>query len=911
MQPHDTPADPGPEGSPADPVGRVRKKDIEASPDKPPPVPILEANIPPELAVRPIWCCWRWERRPGRGGKPAKWTKPPVNPAGRKIDITRSENLVPLADALAAVTTGKADGVGVGLEVAGLLGVDWDDCRDAATAAVDSGPLAEARALDTYTEASPSLTGIKALVVATKPGPDCRAGDREMYDRKRYFTVTGHLLAGFPPTPQPRQGEVDRLYAAMFPPKPCKKERARAAGPAAGGGAAEPDDGRLLARIRRSKQGDKFAALFDRGDTSAYGGDASDADAALCSILVWWCQGDAARVDRLFRRSKLLRDKWDEKHRADGATYGRMTVERAVEFVGGGYDPDHRANATVTGVTATPAGRCGGRTPDGEPPVIVLGTDEYRVSDQAARALAREPDLFQRGGQLVRVVAHRPEDGGGAAGAVRRPPGAPVIRPETPALIRGRLSRAARFVRRVETKDGPEDKPAHPPGYAVPAVADRGDWPGVPRLEAVVTHPVLLPDGSVLSGPGFDPGTGLLLWLPPGLAVDVPDRPTQAEAEAARDLLLGVVSDFPFGSDAHRAAWFAGLLTPLAWWAFDGPAPLFLTDANVRAAGKGLLNDVTALTVFGHRFPVMAYTPDRDELRKRITSLAAEGERAVLLDNLAGPIGNDVLDAALTSDTWKDRLLGANRVFHGPLHVVWYATGNNVQLGADTSRRVCHTRLESDRERPEERGDVRHPDLRAHVRANRPRLLSAALTVLRGWVVAGRPTRDLPAWGSYEGWSAVVRQCVVWAGMADPGETRRVIQIDADRDAAAMAGLLAQLRDLDPGRAGRTAAELVELAKAGSDLRGCVEDLCGRLDARVLGNRLRHFRRRVFGGWFLDRAGTAHQAARWAAFPAGRFRSGPGHPPRTPHTPAGPDPAPGECGETGEPVPAGPTPAAH
>ena len=72
----------------------------------------------------------------------------------------------------------------------------------------------------------------------------------------------------------------------------------------------------------------------------------------------------------------------------------------------------------------------------------------------------------------------------------------------------------------------------------------------------------------------------------------------------------------------------------------------------------------------------------REELRKRITSLAAEGEHMVLLDNLAGPVGNDVLDAALTSDHWKDRVLGSNRVYNGPLHVVWFGTGNNCYFGS-------------------------------------------------------------------------------------------------------------------------------------------------------------------------------------------------------------------------------------
>src|SRR5204862_298579 len=86
----------------------------------------------------------------------------------------------------------------------------------------------------------------------------------------------------------------------------------------------------------------------------------------------------------------------------------------------------------------------------------------------------------------------------------------------------------------------------------------------------------------------------------------------------------------PDPTPAHLAGWLAGLLTPPAWFAFDGPAPLFLIDGNTRGVGKGLLADVIALTVTGRRFPAMSYTADREELRKRITTLAVEGERAVL-----------------------------------------------------------------------------------------------------------------------------------------------------------------------------------------------------------------------------------------------------------------------------------------
>ena len=90
----------------------------------------------------------------------------------------------------------------------------------------------------------------------------------------------------------------------------------------------------------------------------------------------------------------------------------------------------------------------------------------------------------------------------------------------------------------------------------------------------------------------------------------------------------------------------------------------------------------------------------------------------VLLDNITKPLGSGPLDAALTSEHWTDRALGRNENVRAPLVTVWYATGNNVQLVGDTHRRVCRVRLHSPLERPEERGDFRHGELRAHVLAH-------------------------------------------------------------------------------------------------------------------------------------------------------------------------------------------------
>jgi hypothetical protein len=564
-----------------------------------------------------------------------------------------------------------------------------------------------------------------------------------------------------------------------------------------------------------------------------------------------------------------------------------------------------------TRIEARPAGKQCSAGPESETadaseagsrPRIEITCEEHIVNAEAAAVLEHDDTLYQRGGILVRVV----RDASPAAKGIRRP-FAPRIEALPPSLLRERLTANATWITVYETKEGPDEKPSHPPGWCVAAVHARADWPGVRHLEAVVDYPVLRPDGTILDRPGYDPETGLLLEANGPLPA-VPAQPTRADAVAARDALLEVVNDFPFEQPVHRAAWLAGLLTPMGRFAFPGPAPLFLVDANVRAAGKGLLLDTISRIVTGERFSIATYTADDDELRKRVTSLALAGDRLVLFDNLEGRFGGPVLDAALTGTAWKDRILGGNRMAEAPLYMTWFATGNNVAVVADTARRVCHCRLESPDERPEERSGFRHPDLLAWVGASRGRLLAAALTLLRAYCVAGRPDQGLPAWGSFEGWSRLVRSAVVWVGLPDPGATRLLLQESADTTAESMGVLLECWERMDADRRGLTAAEAVQLYKQPPDPRpdwhaelvDALESLIGRPDARSLGFKLRSARRRNFGGRYLDRVATAHHAARWAVFPATDLRPGAKHTPHTPDTPPGPGRSGGSLGEYGE-----------
>lgn len=455
---------------------------------------------------------------------------------------------------------------------------------------------------------------------------------------------------------------------------------------------------------------------------------------------------------------------------------------------------------------------------------IVLTTEEHLVTDQVVAALADRGPFYCRAGQLVRVLLDEsPEP---TADGIVRPVEAARIRPAK-LVLRDELSRRIRFVRERETQEESVQADCHPPLWCLEAVANREVWPGIPRLEGIVTCPVMRTDGTLLTQPGYDAASELYLDYR-GQPLELPEHPTRDDARNAARCLMDLVSEFPFGSELARAAWLACVLSPLARHAYSGPTPLFLIDANTRGSGKTLLADVAGMIFTGSTTPRMSSPNDDDEFRKRITALARSGDAVVLIDNVSGTLGCPSFDSALTSTRWKDRILGVSETAEFPLSIVWIATGNNVAIVADTSRRTCHIRLESPEEKPEERSGFRHPRILDHVRSNLHKYRAAALTILAVYVRAGRPSMELRHWGSFEGWSDLVRNAVVFAGLPDPGDTRQALAERCDTQANALRALFHLWPTIDPDGKGLTAAEILRLAidPEHASIRETLVELC-------------------------------------------------------------------------------------
>lgn len=487
-----------------------------------------------------------------------------------------------------------------------------------------------------------------------------------------------------------------------------------------------------------------------------------------------------------------------------------------------------------------------GEDPDDLPPIFD-SYDEDEMARLADEYLAPDPELYQRGGMLVQVLR---DDAPGAG--TSRAHQTPRITPMEESWLRALSTRRIRWMRRRPTKNGEtEEIRIKPPRHAIAAIRGRRHWKHIRKLEGVTITPIFTPNGEVLVRPGYDATTGVL-FEPYEKFLGVPDAPTRQDVDDALEALRYVVCDVPFERAEHEAAFFAAVLTPLARYAFHGPAPLFLIDANTPGTGKGLLAKVIGLIAIGATPTIIVQSRDEAEERKRITSVAMEGDSLVCIDNVEGKFGSPAMCAALTSAEWSDRVLGGSTSYKGPLLTTWLVTANNATLATDMIRRTAHIRLVTNEERPEERTKFTIPELETYVRTNRAKLVRAALTILRGWHLAGRPKAGLTAWGSFEGWSAVVREAIVWAGLPDPALTRTSLREVADSSTDQHLELVNAMVEVLPPSSRLAAGELLVKAKAdgGTSLREALESYTnGRpLSAKAIGRLMLKLRGRIVDG---------------------------------------------------------------
>ena len=148
------------------------------------------SNFPDELKELRQWVAWRFEKRDG------KLTKRPKNPGtGGNADATKPDTWASIQEALIRMDNDKLDGIGfVFSESDPYTGIDLDKCLDPETGELEPWARRWVDLFKSYTEITPSGTGLHIVVKGKLPGKGRKKGNFEVYDKNRFFTFTGKLL---------------------------------------------------------------------------------------------------------------------------------------------------------------------------------------------------------------------------------------------------------------------------------------------------------------------------------------------------------------------------------------------------------------------------------------------------------------------------------------------------------------------------------------------------------------------------------------------------------------------------------------------------------------------------------------------------------------------------------------------
>lgn len=305
-------------------------------------LPVDPAGVPASMRRASRWINWKAMEKTKKSGETYldKCPRRPADPS-RMASSTNPQTWAGFDTAVAAYRTKAMSGIGFAL-CEGWLGVDLDAVIDPETNELEPAAKEIVSRLNTYTEVSPSGTGLKCFLrghvpessKGTADGMDVEVYGTEELKGGRYFTVTGQRWQGTPAevaeADEEQMAEVMRLFSQIKENRAAKAKKKPGTSVAAPP-AADASDEELIDVGHRVCS--TFASLWD-GSSAAYEGDDSRADLALASHLAFLAgPGSSQRVRRLMETSKLKRDKWSE-HRS----YLDRTIEKAFDGTGKFFD---------------------------------------------------------------------------------------------------------------------------------------------------------------------------------------------------------------------------------------------------------------------------------------------------------------------------------------------------------------------------------------------------------------------------------------------------------------------------------------------------------------------------------------------------------------------------------------------
>lgn len=502
---------------------------------------------------------------------------------------------------------------------------------------------------------------------------------------------------------------------------------------------------------------------------------------------------------------------------------------------------------------------------NGRPVIRTYGGFLHRAVDMAEGALMQAGlGYYQRGSMVVRPAMVP------VAVSDRRTVDAPRLVSVKAHHMAEAFTRAAKW-KKFDKRSGEWVNIDCPHRIAETFLVREGQW-RLPVLTGIINCPTLRADGSILDLPGYDAQTGLLFDPQEVRFPALPRDPDRDMALRALGFLKDLISTFPFVTDGDRAVALSAILTALVRRSLP-TAPLHGFNAPTAGTGKSMLVDLASLIATARPAPVIAQGKSEEEMEKRLGAALIAGDVLIAIDNCEEPLGGELLCQTMTQTSLKVRILGQSVNAEVPSNAAIFATGNNLTFEGDMTRRALRATLDAGVERPELRAFDRDP--LAMVTERRGDYVSAGLTVLRAFHIAGRPQQRAPL-GSFTDWSRWVRDALIWLGEADPCDTMEELR-GADPKLEALTSVLegwreviglqpANVRDVierateqRPQLHGRT--EFVHPEFREALLRAAGEG--GAINGRRLGKWIGSHQNRIVGGLRLVNAGVSAGHTRW------------------------------------------------
>ena len=386
-------------------------------------------------------------------------------------------------------------------------------------------------------------------------------------------------------------------------------------------------------------------------------------------------------------------------------------------------------------------------------------------------------NLYDRG-VPVRLAIDRTGRGGTVA---------QVLAPDDLLLLAHQVARP--YVAGGTGKDRKRIDAALPRAIARMYLGWRGEW-RLPALNGIAFAPLLRDDGTIASGSGYDPATGMWQESVPDLGAVISNRPKHGDATAALSLIRKTFKTFCFADattyfdpirgvevvdtskppGGDESGFLVALLTAVCRPSLPlAPGVLFRAPPMSGAGtGKGLLARCISLVAFGREPHAVTSGVKPEELEKRIAAELMQGNSVLFLDNMNNTaFRSNLLGSAITERPSRVRLLGRSQMFQLNSSAFVVLTGNGLSVSEDLARRFIAVDLDAHVEDPEARA-FKH-DIKKEVIQHRAELLAAALTIWRWGRLAKGMTAGRPL-GSFELWCRWVRDPLLALGCEDPAE---------------------------------------------------------------------------------------------------------------------------------------------